>query len=383
MGHFASALSWRLWILARGWRRLAGDEGAYFVYTGQSREDIPPDVIRVRVHPSIRRIKDFTFPACLQVDLGEGLEEIGKLAFWGFTSLQRIVIPPSVRVIHQEAFSLCSHLTIVILGKGLERIGAGVFYECTLLCEIVIPAASCRCTLLHKIVIPHAVRKIEALAFDVCSQLTNVHLCNEIEEFESGESMRDWWSHGVHERSLSTYCFLVQFNIPQRLGLVRPRKWHANIHGMLRCIPSISPKDSLDSYFDSIDSKLSVYKNLDDAPMLLELAIWKLKITKINGPLTTKMWMQYRTDSVMMVTIIVPSVLSFLTDDNGRNNVVYGENYDEGNEGDDDKDEDDDDTKEDNDVDGNGSKESDDGDEGDNDVEGSKKSDNGNEGKDY
>ncbi len=41
---------------------------------------------------------------------------------------------------------------------------------------------------------------------------------------------------------------------------------------MLRCIPFISPQ-GLDSYFDSIDSKLSEYDNLGDTPMLLELAI--------------------------------------------------------------------------------------------------------------
>jgi hypothetical protein len=48
---------------------------------------------------------------------------------------------------------------------------------------------------------------------------------------------------------------------------------------MLRRIPFISPH-GLDSYFDSIDSKLYEYENLKDAPMLLELAIWKSKITE-------------------------------------------------------------------------------------------------------
>jgi hypothetical protein len=64
--------------------------------------------------------------------------------------------------------------------------------------------------------------------------------------------------------------------------------------------------------------------------------------------------MQCRTDSVIMVTIIVPNVLSFLTDDDGGNDVVYGENYDEGDEGDDDDNDEEDDT------DGDGSEESDD-----------------------
>jgi hypothetical protein len=151
---------------------------------------------------------------------------------------------------------------------------------------------------------------------------------------------------------------------------------------MLRHIPSISPK-VLDSYFESIDPKLSVYKNLEDAPTLLELAIWKSKISEINGPLTTEMRMQCWTDSVMMVTIIVPNILSFLTNNSGGNNVIYGENYDEGNEGDDNDKEDDGDTKEDNDVNGDFNEESDNSNEGNNDGKGSKESDNGNEGNDY
>jgi hypothetical protein len=88
---------------------------------------------------------------------------------------------------------------------------------------------------------------------------------------------------------------------------------------MLRCIPSTSP-EGLDMCYDSINSKLSVYENLRDAPMLLELAIWKSKIiqqlfNRDNGILTVNMLkMKCHTNSVAMVTIIAPNVLSFLTD---------------------------------------------------------------------
>jgi hypothetical protein len=69
----------------------------------------------------------------------------------------------------------------------------------------------------------------------------------------------------------------------ERLGLLLPRMWQSDIHDMLGGIPSISP-EGLDSYFCSIDSKLSVYKKLKDAPALLELAIWKSKyIERTDG----------------------------------------------------------------------------------------------------
>ncbi len=103
---------------------------------------------------------------------------------------------------------------------------------------------------------------------------TNVEFRAEIEGLVTGESMRDWWNHGVHDRSLSTYTLLVICNIPERLGLVRVRAWHASIHGMLSRIPSIHPK-GVQTFFAFIHSKLSIYENLKDAPSLLELAIWK------------------------------------------------------------------------------------------------------------
>jgi hypothetical protein len=60
---------------------------------------------------------------------------------------------------------------------------------------------------------------------------------------------------------LSAYCFLVKGNIPKRFGLEQPRIWQANIHGMLRRIPSITSKD-LEKYFESIDSKLALIEKV-------------------------------------------------------------------------------------------------------------------------
>ena len=121
------------------------------------------------------------------------------------------------------------------------------------------------------------VKTIDDTAFVKCSNLTNVEFCNEIEEFVSCDAMRDWWNQGVHKRSLSTYCFLVKCNIPERLDRLQVRNWQANIFNMLRRIPSICTKD-VDSFFVSIDSRLSSYENLKCFPALLELAIWKSKI---------------------------------------------------------------------------------------------------------
>ena len=79
-------------------------------------------------------------------------------------------------------------------------------------------------------------------------------------------------------------------------------------------IPFIS-KNGMDSYFRSMDAKLSAYKG----SKMLELAIWKSKIEEqtdgVIYPLDANLKMACCIDSLMMVGIVVPNVLSFLRGD--------------------------------------------------------------------
>jgi hypothetical protein len=321
------------------------DDAANFVYTG--RKNVPDGVIRVRVHPSIKVIRARAFfrqTRLIGVELHDGIEVIEFQAFYECRSLREILFPPSVRAINDMAFWGCSGLTTAILNDGLEEIGqwafagcglvridippsvraikSGAFYDCSGLTtailndglEVIGKGAFARCALVS-IDIPPSVREIDAAAFKECSNLTTVQFSDEIEEFVSGESMRHWWINGVHERCLSTYSFFVRCNILERVGLLLPRMWQSNIHDMLVGIPSIS-SEGLDSYIRSIDSKLSVDDKLKDAPALLKLAIWKSKfIERTDGNidlLDADMKIECRTDSLTMVVIIVPNVLTFL-----------------------------------------------------------------------
>jgi hypothetical protein len=239
--------------------------------------------------------------------LNDGLEEIGERIFKE-CALVRIDIPPSVRAIKKWAFEDCSELITVILNDGLEEIGDRAFEGCALV----------------RIDIPPSVREIDERAFEECSNLTTVQFCDEIEEFVYAESMRHWWNNGVHEKCLSTYCFFVRCNIPERVGLVRSATLQTNIHGMLERIPSPYPK-SLNAHLCSIDSKLSAYEaklSAYEGSTMLELAIWKSEIAeRTDGAiylLDDDMKMSCRIDSLSMVDIIVPNVLSFLRgDDDG------------------------------------------------------------------
>jgi hypothetical protein len=54
---------------------------------------------------------------------------IRKKTFASCRLLHEIVIPPAIRVIKESAFKYCLELTIVILGEGLEEIGMIAFYQ--------------------------------------------------------------------------------------------------------------------------------------------------------------------------------------------------------------------------------------------------------------
>jgi hypothetical protein len=319
----------------------------YFVYHGREGESIPLDVTRVRFHPSVRAIEAAAFyysTRLVTVILNDELEEIGEYAFNHCGSLNGILIPNSVRTIGMGAFYDCDGLTTITLGERLEEIGAMSFARCGSLQHIDIPNSvkilkweafdSCRdlmtvdlgngleeiesrafneCTSLQRIVIPPAVTTIDDTAFEGCSNLTCVKFCDEVEEFVSCEAMREWWNQGLHEKSLCTYCFLVRFSIPERiLGLAMVSGWQLDIYNMLKIIPTVS-SGGINAYFYTINSKLLGYEQyLKDAPMLLELAIWKTKITDQSSQTTSDARLQSRSDSLSMVHIIVRSALSFL-----------------------------------------------------------------------
>jgi hypothetical protein len=160
-------------------RAIAIDAGlqAYFVYHERMEDgdgDVPHDVTHVRIHSSVRAIKENLFGGCEQlriVILNEELEEIGAWAFTYCTSMVEIVIPHAVRAIKYEAFNNCTGLTRVTLGDGLEEIGEWAFGYCTLM---------------EQINIPDNVRAIEGGAFYHCRGLTRVTLGIGLEE------IREW-----------------------------------------------------------------------------------------------------------------------------------------------------------------------------------------------
>jgi hypothetical protein len=150
---------------------IALEEGPdYFIYYVRLGETIPWNVTHVRIHSSVRVIKEKAFRGRRQlmiVFLNDGLEEIGECAFEECRSLRSIVIPNAVKTIRSGAFSDCLGLTAITLGDGLEEIGVAAFENDRLL---------------QSVVIPNTVKVIMDHAFWFCSGLTAVTLSDGLEE---------------------------------------------------------------------------------------------------------------------------------------------------------------------------------------------------------
>ena len=73
------------------------------------------------------------------IQFGNGLEYIGKIAFASCRGLEKIVLPDSLRVIESQAFMDCSKLKNVVFNEGLQVIEWSAFYICKNLNEFVLP----------------------------------------------------------------------------------------------------------------------------------------------------------------------------------------------------------------------------------------------------
>lgn len=135
-----------------------------FGYSGQARNDVPQNVIQIKVESGIKGIPDWMFDnleSLREIELPERLETIGDHVFFRCVSLEKVMLPTSLIEIGNNAFEGCSTLKDVGLPDGLKRIGAATFRSCTELRRMKIPA-----TVTH----------IGTCAFAGCSSLASIDL---------------------------------------------------------------------------------------------------------------------------------------------------------------------------------------------------------------
>ena len=126
----------------------------------------------------------------LSVVIEDGINTIGKLAFYECTTLQSITLPDSVKSIGDMAFARCFELKRVNLGKRLVSIGEKAFSMCENLQSIRLPKgllsiqyqAFYACKSLVSIRVPATVSIFEESIFAHCESLTQATIeCNLLE----------------------------------------------------------------------------------------------------------------------------------------------------------------------------------------------------------
>ena len=100
-------------------------------------------VTEVRLPSTMQIIEPWAFSGCAfeEIDLPEGLEELGEGAFASCGNLLRCEIPASVLRLPNHLFWECRKLETVTLHEGLYSIGPECFGACDKLERLVVPAS--------------------------------------------------------------------------------------------------------------------------------------------------------------------------------------------------------------------------------------------------
>jgi hypothetical protein len=118
------------------------------------------------------------------VEIGEGVERIDDLAFFCFTGLVSLIIPPSVKTIGSQCFVGCENLEAVHIPSTVVAIGDNAFLRCARLRTLALPpnlqdigkAVFKKCQRLESVNVPSTVTSIGPHAFEGCTELKTLVL---------------------------------------------------------------------------------------------------------------------------------------------------------------------------------------------------------------
>ncbi|MBQ7291645.1 MAG: leucine-rich repeat protein [Clostridia bacterium] len=128
----------------------------------------------VVIPDSVTLIDERAFSKCIKLEkvvIKEGTEFIGKEAFSGCIKLKSVRLPDSITKISEYAFYECEKLESIDIPKKIKTLPNGIFTKCTSL---------------KKISIPDGVETIGESAFYGCSKLKTVSFSNDIVAIETG-----------------------------------------------------------------------------------------------------------------------------------------------------------------------------------------------------
>lgn len=121
------------------------------------------------------------------------ITRIGENAFSN-RDVERVILPPHLRLIGKNAFSWCERLTEIVLPESLQMLDDGAFSNCSSLSAINLPDdlkfiganAFRACSSLKEIVLPDGLNTISRRAFDFCVSLEKINVPNGMKRIAEG-----------------------------------------------------------------------------------------------------------------------------------------------------------------------------------------------------
>ena len=108
-----------------------------------------------------------------KVIINDGITEIGRNAFYNFSTLESVSLPGSIKKLNSFSFNYCVQLKTVNLPNGITDIGYCAFGHCYKL---------------DNMTIPDSVKIIDKNAFSHCTSLTSIHIPDRISQIGYSET---------------------------------------------------------------------------------------------------------------------------------------------------------------------------------------------------
>ena len=145
-------------------------------------------------------VREGAFSGCAglsSITMGNNVAYIGGSAFEGCSSLSAIVIPNSVTNIGYGAFLGCTALKSITIPDSVIEMGSFAFFNCTNLMDVTLGNglnsigwnSFSLCSALTDITIPNSVTRIEDDAFQGCTSLVSVFIPSSVTNIGAGS---DW-----------------------------------------------------------------------------------------------------------------------------------------------------------------------------------------------
>jgi hypothetical protein len=274
----------------------AGDD--IFVYTGGRA---PQHVVNAIIDESVEEIDEWAFddnPNLKSVTCHDGLLKVGRWAFSGCRSLQRVKMP-GVKIIEQSAYCGCNSLTHVELDK-VETVGGNAFTGCTSLKRVKLPK----------------VKTIGIVAF-TDSDVEELELGEDLETIGSSAFLRsklrriaiplkdEMFQCNDYTGLYTQFCDCPNLRTVDLVGGIHKtvaslhlESWRNEMNAEIQRINQILPVTDHDEksseiveWIQLVISKIEHYKSehralVNEVATLLDLALWKAKLAeeKDEGP---------------------------------------------------------------------------------------------------